>query len=136
MAGSARILHASIGGGEGAAGVLEAAAAESGPFQVTALMALGGQQAASGDVSKASATYQRVADSTNGATKALALMALGDLVNPLVVSPGDAGKAREHYAKAKEALGAKPAVSADDVFASFSEPYLYSELDNKLALLD
>ena len=63
-------------------------------------------------------------------------MAMGDLVNPLVAKPGDAAKAREHYEAAKKALGPKPAVSADDVFASFSEPYLYSELDNKLALLD
>ena len=63
-------------------------------------------------------------------------MSLGDLVNPLVSAKGDAAKARGHYEEAKKALGPKPPVAADDVFASFSEPYLYSELDNKLALLD
>lgn len=115
---------------------LESAAGTEGAFQATAMMNLGRRQSAAGQGDKAAATYQKLAESSTGAIRALALMAMGDLQNPLVNAPGDATKAREHYTKAKEALGPKPAVSADDVFASFSEPYLYSELDNKLALLD
>jgi len=139
IAGAVGILQASISDDPTAAmGTLEAAANDpkQTPFQPTALMALGRRQAAAGDVAKATQTYQALAEKTSGATRALALMAIGDLSNPLVTSPGDAAKARESYMKAREALGPKPAVSVDDVFASFSEPYLYSELDNKLALLD
>jgi len=135
-AGALRVLHASMSA-DGAA-ALDGAAnnPEIADLHATALMALGRQQAAGGDAAKAAETYQRLADSSEGATRALAWMAMGDLVNPLVATPGDAAKAREHYTKAKESLGAKPPVAPDDVFASFSEPYLYSELDNKLALLD
>ena len=137
VAPAARALHASLMADNAAAITdLESASATEGAFQTTALMNLGRRQSAAGDAAKAAATYQKVADSSTGAIKALALMALGDLQNPLVSAPGDAAKAREHYQQAKDALGPKPAVSADDVFASFSEPYLYSELDNKLALLD
>lgn len=139
MAAGTRILHASLLA-EDAAAITTLDAAVNDPsqahFHATALMALGRRHAAAGDETKAVATYQRLADSSQGATRALAHMAMGDLSNPLVKAPGDAAKAREHYTKAQEALGTRPPVSPDDVFASFSEPYLYSELDNKLALLD
>jgi len=138
-AGATRILHASIQADDAAAiAALDSAANDPSQsrLQATALMALGRRHAAAGDAARAVETYQRLADSTKGATRALALMAMGDLSNPLVSAPGDAAKARDHYTKAREALGARPPIAADDVFASFSEPYLYSELDNKLALLD
>ena len=130
-----RLLQAALVS-EGAIGELETGAQQADAFQATTLMNLGRRQSAEGKTSEAAATYQKLADSSKGAIRALAFMALGDMQNPLVNASGDSAKAREHYTKAKEALGPKPAVDADDVFASFSEPYLYSELDNKLALLD
>jgi hypothetical protein len=137
VAPAARILRASLMTDDGAAITeLEGAASGEGALQATTLMNLARQQSAAGQGDKAAMNYQKLADSSTGAIRALALMAMGDLQNPLVNAAGDAGKAREHYQKAKEALGPKPSVGADDVFASFSEPYLYSELDNKLALLD
>ena len=99
-------------------------------------MALARRQAAAGDAATAAQTYQRLVDASHGATRAFAFMAMGDLVNPLITSPGDTAQARDYYTKAKKALGPKVKAADDDVFASFSEPYLYSELDNKLALLD
>ncbi len=134
---SIRVLKAAISSDPNAALTeLEAGVAEGHTMRATSLMNLGRVQIAAGKRDEAAATYAKIAESSNGAIKALALMTLGDLQNPLVNDKGDAAKAREHYTKAKEALGPKPQADADDVFASFSEPYLYSELDNKLALLD
>lgn len=90
---------------------------------------------ATGDRGAATAKYQEVADATTGMAKALALMAKGDASNPLA-GGSDAAAAKTAYAAAKAALGPRPTVDAGDVFAAFGEPYIYAELDNKLALLD
>ncbi len=139
VAGAARVLKASLDAGDaGSTDVLKAATddADLAPFSATALMALGRRLVAAGQADKAAEAYQRVADMSQGAARAMALAAMGDLVNPLVAAPGDPTKARELYTAAKAALGPKPPSAPGDVFAALQQPYLYSELDNKLALLD
>ena len=66
----------------------------------------------------------------------MAWMAVGDLQNPLALtSGGDSGLARKAYEQATQALGPRAAAAPGDLYASLSAPYLYAELDARLALL-
>ncbi|MGM0574321.1 MAG: tetratricopeptide repeat protein [Myxococcota bacterium] len=101
-----------------------------------ARLVLADAQARAGSTEDAIATYRQVAEAQTGLLKAQALMAIGDLRNPLVVDGGDAAGAREAYEAAREALGPRPEAAPGDMLAaSFGEPYLYGALDDRLALL-
>ncbi len=103
------------------------------PLVPAALQALAQAQLAAGKRDEARKTLTDLAAKTTGPAKALALTTLGDLDNPLVAPGGDAAKARASYEEAQKALGPKP--QGDNPFVAMSAPYLYQELDNKLALL-
>jgi hypothetical protein len=105
-------------------------------LELSALLAIGDAHARAGDKAKAAEAYRTVAGRTNGFAKAMALMAVGDLDNPLAIDGGDAAAAKAAYEEAQQVIGPRPARNPLDVFASFSEPFLYAELENKLALLD
>jgi predicted negative regulator of RcsB-dependent stress response len=98
--------------------------------------ALARAKAVDGDVDGASAAYQTIADSSNGMAKALALMAIGDLNNPLAVANGDVAKARTSYEQALALMGGGSEADSDDPLAAYSKSYLEADLTAKLALLD
>ena len=56
-----------------------------------------------------------------------------DLSNPLINAPGNPAEARQRYEEAKSVLG--PAPADDNPLLATTAPYLYAELDEKLALL-
>ena len=62
-------------------------------------------------------------------------MAMGDMQNPLSAADGDLTKARAAYEEASKALGVRPETPPGDIYAALSEPYLYAEIENRLALL-
>ncbi|MCB9729359.1 MAG: hypothetical protein H6744_15750 [Deltaproteobacteria bacterium] len=94
-------------------------------------------QERAGQPAEALTTYRAIADSSQGTIKAMALMAVGDLQNPLAGGTGDASAAREAYTAARDALGPRPAADPDDILAlSLGQPYIFAELQTKLALLE
>ena len=102
----------------------------------TALHALAEAQHRAGDTAAAIATYTQLAERSKGGLKAMAWMAIGDLQNPMTLpTGGDPSMARKAYEQATKALGPRAAAAPGDLFASLSEPYLYAELDARLALL-
>ena len=103
------------------------------PLAPAALQALAQAQLANGKRDEARKTLADLAAKSTGPAKALALTTLGDLDNPLMAKGGDAAKARASYEEAQKALGPKP--QGDNPFVAMSAPYLFRELDNKLALL-
>jgi hypothetical protein len=105
-------------------------------LQASALHALAEARAGSGDTSGALEAYRQLAGQSNGAIKALAFMAMGDLQNPLSAKGGDATKARTAYQEASKALGPRPQTAPGDIYAALSEPYLFAEIENRLALLE
>jgi hypothetical protein len=106
------------------------------PLHTSIQFALAQRQAGSGDTAAAAKTYEALAAQSTGVTKAMALMAQGDLHNPLVVEGGDGAKAKSLYEGAQEALGPRPPIDPSDIFATLSEPYIYGALERKLALLN
>ncbi len=120
-----------------AAKELEAVVAEAGDsaLRAPALEKLAQAYVLSGDRAKAVETYTKLVDGSKGTLRALALIALGDLHHPLVVQGGDVAQARKYYDEAKTVLGPKPATDPNDIFAQFSEPAIYAELDRKLSTL-
>lgn len=125
------------GDAKGAADKLSAwvTANPSSSLQASALHALAEARAASGDTTGAIEAYRNMALQSEGALKALAFMAMGDLQNPLSVKGGDATKARTAYEEASKALGPRPNTPPGDIYAALTEPYLYAEIENRLALL-
>jgi predicted negative regulator of RcsB-dependent stress response len=105
------------------------------PLTTSALDHLALAQVAAGQLDKARATYAKLAEQASGLGRAMALTALGDLSNPLIVTGGDPAAARTHYEAAKKALGPKPEAGADLIAMVIEQPYLYAELDTKLAAL-
>lgn len=98
---------------------------------------LGQSQERAGQKSEALASYRAVADGSEGIVKAMALMAIGDLNNPMAGGTADANAAREAYTAAREALGPRPQANPDDILAlSLGQPYIFAELQTKLALLE
>lgn len=94
-------------------------------------------QERAGQQAEALASYRAVADGSEGIVKAMALMAIGDLHNPMAGGSGDANAAREAYTAARDALGPRPQANPDDILAlSLGQPYIFAELETKLALLD
>ena len=104
-------------------------------LQASALHALAEARAASGDTAGALEAYRTLALQSEGFMKALAFMAMGDLQNPLSSKDGDATKARTSYEEASKALGPRPKTPPGDIYAALTEPYLYAEIENRLALL-
>ena len=104
-------------------------------LQASALHALAEARAAAGDKAGAIEAYQNLALQSEGSLKALAFMAMGDLQNPLSVKDGDVTKARTAYEEASKALGPRPKTPPGDIYAALTEPYLYAEIENRLALL-
>lgn len=104
-------------------------------LQASALHALAEARAASGDTAGALEAYRTLAVQSQGSLKALAFMAMGDLQNPLSAKGGDATKARSAYEEASKALGPRPETPPGDIYAALTEPYLYAEIENRLALL-
>jgi len=104
-------------------------------LQASALHALAEARAASGDTAGALDAYRTLALQSEGFLKALAFMAMGDLQNPLSAKGGDATKARTAYEEASKALGPRPKTPPGDIYAALTEPYLYAEIENRLALL-
>ncbi|MEC9072306.1 MAG: hypothetical protein VX938_08015 [Myxococcota bacterium] len=102
----------------------------------TALHALAEAQHRAGDVAAAIATYTQLAERSRGGLKAMAWMAIGDLQNPMALPKGgDSAMARKAYEQATKALGPRAVAAPGDLYASLSAPYLYAELDARLALL-
>ena len=121
----------------GAAALKDAAAdAALAPLHTGIQFALAQRQAGAGDLDAAMETYKALASQSTGMTKAMALMAQGDLKNPLVVDGGDGAQAKTLYESAQAALGPRPKTDPNDIFATLSEPYIYGALERKLALLD
>jgi uncharacterized protein YidB (DUF937 family) len=104
-------------------------------LQASALHALAEARAGSGDRAGALEAYRQLAAMSQGAIKALAFMAMGDLQNPISVADGDRTKARIAYEEATQALGHRPELPPGDIYAAISEPYLYAEIENRLSLL-
>lgn len=135
------LLQASLGA-DGAAADPAALTAWLGANADSSLVAvaqfqLAQSQERAGQKAEAMATYRKVADASQGVVKAMALMAIGDLNNPLAQGAGDANAAREAYTAAREALGTRPKADPDDILAlSLGQPYIFAELDTKLALLE
>ncbi|MEZ4266257.1 MAG: tetratricopeptide repeat protein [Myxococcota bacterium] len=98
---------------------------------------LGQSQERAGQKAEALASYRAVADASQGIVKAMALMAIGDLHNPMAGGSGDPSAAREAYTAARDALGPRPKADPDDILAlSLGQPYIFAELQTKLALLE
>jgi hypothetical protein len=104
-------------------------------LQASALHALAEARAASDDIAGALEAYRTLAAQSSGSLKALAFMAMGDLQNPLSAKDGDVTKARTAYEEASKALGPRPKTPPGDIYAALTEPYLYAEIENRLALL-
>lgn len=99
-------------------------------------MAIAEAKAKAGERDAALATYRKVADAATGTLKAMALLAAGDLQNPLAVEGGNAAEAKKAYEEAKAALLPRPEASPGDLLgAAFGEPYAYAEIGKRLALL-
>lgn len=98
--------------------------------------ALARAKALDGDREGAIASYQAIVDKGDGMAKALALMAIGDLNNPLAVGEGDPAKARASYEAALALLGGGTQTDTNDPYAAYSQPYVHADLTAKLALLD
>lgn len=105
------------------------------PLYPAAMMRLAEAQAQAGKKDEAVASYRKVADLSGGFVKVQALVAIGDLLSP-VTGGSDAAKAKAAYEEAKAVLGPTPPKNPADPFASLNTPYLYSELDTKLAALN
>ena len=106
----------------------------SSPFKPVAQKRLSEAYANMGKIDKAKATLKELATGSSGLLKALALVALGDLNNPLVVAGADAAQARKDYEAAQELLGAKPEPMGMAMFYEDWSGYreLRSELTSKL----
>lgn len=105
-------------------------------LEQSAMHALAEAHARAGSRSEALAAYQDLANRSSGLIRAIALMAVGDLQNPLAHPDGDHAKALTAYKEAQAALGPRPPRDAADIFAALSEPYIYAEMDSRLALLE
>lgn len=132
---AAEWLRAAVDGKDAVALEAWIAAHQDNPLSVSGWLAVGDAHARAGATDKARQAYRKAADAGDGFGKAIALMAIGDLSNPLAVAGGDAGAAKAAYEEAKKVVGERPPKDPLDIFATFSEPFIYAELDNKLALL-
>jgi tetratricopeptide (TPR) repeat protein len=121
-----------------AAAQLEKWAAQnpSSPMLVAAYARLGEAWLLAGERAKAKEAFQKQAELGEGGVKAMAHAALGDLQHPLIVPGGDEAQAKVHYQAALAALGAKPATDPNDIFGSRDLPYLYEQVELRLATLD
>lgn len=106
------------------------------PLKPAALARLAEAQASLGETSKARDSWKALADgSKTGKLKALALLSLGDLDNPMGNASGDAAAARKAYEAAKAALG-EPNVAGNPLLATLSDVKALAEtLDDRLATL-
>ncbi len=100
-------------------------------------MAIAQAKERAGDREGAKAAYTKVTELGTGLMRGLALLAIGDLDNPLAHDGGDAAAAKEAYTRAKAELPPRPAATPGDLLgAAFGTPYTHAEIESRLALLN
>ena len=97
---------------------------------------LANAQARAGDKAAAMASLDALVAESSGMPKVMALMAKGDLDNPMWHEAGSADAARAAYKAAREELGTIVNLDDEDPLARFSQPYIVTELMNRLDFIE